>query len=861
MGSSPLPTQSHFLKSICRTAVVCGDDSVRMMTGLLKLACKRLGMPAGMVIRIEGETYTVLASYDSEGDRLPVGKQASVKQTPCDRVFEKGEMLIEDDLDDCMAKYPNCCIAFRRYVGVPITVDRQVIGTMCFVSSEVSREPLRVNEEEISVLSLIVAGAVERLLYLESERELRETASIVKCCEDAIFTVSRGGKVTKWNAAAMRLFGYRAEEAIGIPIQALFTERDETLVKALIGRVLEGHSTEGLDTVNVTKDRREISTSLTLSPIPDEDGRVGMIAVVVRDMGEKKLAELALAMSEQRYALAARGSNDGLWDLDIVSGQAYYSPRWKAILGYSEDQVEPTLDAWRGLIHPDDLAQFDADLSAHLSGRADNFCNEHRAIARGGTEHWVRTRGVAVRDGAGRAVRIAGSLTDINQQKQFEAALIHQARKDKLTGLANRDLFTEILRSTMARAKRKPRLKFAVLFLDFDRFKVINDSLGHEFGDMLLVNIAQQLRVHLRTTDVAARLGGDEFVVLLDDIEGLGGAIEVAERLLACFSRPHSIGGHEVTSTASIGIVTNDGDYTKPQQMIRDADTAMYQAKAAGKARYVVFDEQMHAKALQRLNLEKELRRAIPLSQLWLAYQPIVSLLHGELRGFEALVRWQHPELGPVPPDTFIEIAEETGEIVTIGNWVMQQACRQLAEWKKQYPQAGDLYMNVNLSRRQLTQPDAINNLKNTMKFIGVNPRDVKLEITESTIMDDRHEITPVLNEIKALGVQLAMDDFGTGHSSLSCLHRFPLDVLKIDREFIHNMEHRVAYTAVIQAIVTLAHTIGIRVVAEGLETKEQVAQLQALECDDAQGYYFSKPLTASDAEKYLLGAQARQSA
>ena len=846
-----MPGQADFLSSIYQTAFVSGGDTARMMRGLLKLACERFEMSLGMLLRIENDRFTVLASYDSEGDRIPVGMQSALAGTPCEQVFKRGEIVVVENLEDCSAMYPGACVDFKQYIGVPVRIDNQVIGTLCFINSQVS-SACRVREEEVGVLSLVVASLIERNLHLESEHQLHRVVSILESSDDAIFTLSLDGKILNWNVAAQTLFGYRCEEAKGMSFKDLFRERDHNLLSLLLERIRQDRGADSFETVNIRKNGSHVQTSFTLSPIHDQDGRIHSAAAVVRGIDEKKRAERALALSEQRYALAAKGSNDGLWDWDLQTGEVYYSPRLKAILGYTDDQLEPTFDTWRDRIHPDDLAQFDESLSSHLADDQANFYHEHRIITRDGEERWVLTRGMAVRDETGRAVRIAGLLTDITRQKQSEAALIKQAQKDKLTGLPNREMLTEIIRCALARSGRHPDYKFAVLFLDFDRFKVINDSLGHEFGDMLLVNIAQQLRVQLRTVDVAARLGGDEFVILLDGIDGLGGAIQVAERLLRYFSKPHSVGGHDVTSTASIGIVTNDGDYTKPEQMIRDADTAMYQAKAAGKAQYVVFDEQMHAKALQRLNLERELRRAIFLGQLSLVYQPIVSLSNGQLEGFEALVRWQHPELGRVPPDRFIEIAEETGEIIPIGNWVLRHACKQLASWKTQYPKADDIYMNINISKRQLTQPDTIRNLQAIFEQTGVSPSDVKLEITESVIMDDRDGITPVLNQIKDLGVQLAMDDFGTGHSSLSCLHRFPLDVLKIDREFIHNMEQRIEFTAVIQAIVTLAQTIGIRVVAEGLETSEQVAQLQALDCDSAQGYYFSKPLSSADAGDFI---------
>jgi diguanylate cyclase (GGDEF)-like protein/PAS domain S-box-containing protein len=846
----------EFLNSVYHIARKGGVEIDLQLRALLRLGCDRFGMDIGVITHVEGDSFSILASHEPDSDHFPEGKKDSLEGTACAMVIKDGGLVCIDNTSDGMKAIKSVPIPFVRYVGIPVRVDGQIIGTLCFFRTQ-HREEVdeHIGEEQIGILMLVTAALIERRLHLDSEQQLRQVASIVECSEDAIFTESLDRVILSWNAAAERLTGYSAQEIIGKSANIMYPGGDGDYVNRLMEKVARGQRTDSIDAVHIRKDGKHINTSFNLSPIRDKDGQVVAASVVVRDIDERIRVQEALAKSEQRYALAARGSNDGLWDWDMVTNEVYYSPRLKSILGYGEDEIAPTIEAWTDLILDADMSQFNANLAIHLAGRAEQLYNEHRVVTRGGEERWVLCRGVAVRDDQGQALRIAGSLTDITRQKHAEAELINQARQDKLTGLPNRLLFTEVLHAALARSRRNSTYKFAVLFLDFDRFKVINDSLGHEYGDMLLINIAQQLRVQLRTVDTAARIGGDEFVVLLDGIDGLGGAIEVAERLLSTFSSPHSLGGHEVMSTASIGIVTSDGDYSKPDEMIRDADTAMYQAKAAGRARYVVFDEQMHAKALQRLNLEKDMRKAIVLRQMWIAYQPIVSLENGTLRGFEALLRWDHPELGPIGPEEFISIAEETGEIVTIGDWVLDQACRQLVAWKKAYPAADDLFMNVNISKRQVVQPDVAANLSGIFEASGVVPGDIRLEITESVIMDERSEITPVLNNIRSLGVQLAMDDFGTGHSSLSCLHRFPINVLKIDHECIKNMEQQIEYTAVIQAIVTLAHALGISVVAEGLDSADQVAQLQALECDLAQGYYFSKPLTVQAATEHIINA------
>jgi diguanylate cyclase (GGDEF)-like protein/PAS domain S-box-containing protein len=849
-----LDSHDHYWSAVYRTACEPGAGFEQQIQALLKIGCDRFGMDIGVLTDVQGDACTVVASHEPQSDLFPAGAVFSIANTACARTVQVQGILHVDSSDPVAMRGLDEPLDFLNYLGIATRINGQAMGTLCFFRQHPRDIPAdQIPDDEVGILMLIIAAVIERKLHLDAGQEIRKVASIIDTSEDAIFTETLDRVITSWNHSAQDLYGYKAQEVIGRPAKLLYHNGDDTDVDSLMEKVKRGERTSSLETIHLRKDGSPVNVSINFSPVRDIYDRVVAASVVARDIDERKRAELALAQSEERYALAAKGSNDGLWDWDLRANVVYYSPRWKSILGYEEHEIGQSPESWTDLIDTADATQFHADMAIHLAGQTRQLHNVHRVTTKSGELRWVLCRGVAVRDDQGEAVRIAGSLTDITRQKEAEAALLQQAQHDKLTGLPNRVLFSEILRTSLARSKRFPDYKFAVLFLDFDRFKVINDSLGHEYGDMLLVNIAQQLRVQLRSADTAARLGGDEFVALLDGIDGLGGAIEVAQRLLDTFSKTHNLSGHEVISTASIGIVTSDEKYHRPDEMIRDADNAMYQAKASGKARYVVFDEKMHAQALQRLNLEKDMRKAVALGQMWIAYQPIVDLESGDLRGFEALLRWNHPELGPVGPDQFIVIAEETGEIVALGNWVLEQACRQLVAWKREHPGARDLFMNINISKRQVAQPDIVKKLAQVFEDTAVNPGDVKLEITESVIMDDRQGITPVLDEIRSLGCQLAMDDFGTGHSSLSCLHRFPINVLKIDREFINNMGHRIEYTAVVQAIITLAHTLNISVVAEGLETPEQVAQLQALECDNAQGYYFAKPLSARDATDFLL--------
>jgi diguanylate cyclase (GGDEF)-like protein len=401
-----------------------------------------------------------------------------------------------------------------------------------------------------------------------------------------------------------------------------------------------------------------------------------------------------------------------------------------------------------------------------------------------------------------------------------------------------------------------------VLFLDFDRFKVINDSLGHNVGDQLLIAISDRLREETRGTDTvafvgtAARLGGDEFVVILDQLREHHDAARVAERLLDVLGQPYTLGAHTIHSTASIGVTTSALGYTAPEDMIRDADTAMYRAKAEGRARYMLFDQKMHEAVVGRLTLENDLRQSIARNQLVLHYQPIVSLSDGVPVGFEALVRWQHPERGLVSPLQFISLAEEIGFIVPLGYWVLDTACQQLANWRKRRPEFADVGVSVNLSRKQLSAPDLISRVELALSQSGIEASALKLEITESAVMENYELSIQVLGKIRALGIELHMDDFGTGYSSLSCLHRLPITGLKIDRSFVEDVQIRKDAASLIKAVVQLAHDMGIKVVAEGLELPAQVTFLQALHCDLGQGFRFARPLTAAAAEEYLISSR-----
>lgn len=444
---------------------------------------------------------------------------------------------------------------------------------------------------------------------------------------------------------------------------------------------------------------------------------------------------------------------------------------------------------------------------------------------------------------------------DITERKRAQEQLLHNALHDGLTGLPNQALFMDRLHLALERAKRSEDYLYAVLFLDLDRFKVVNDSLGHIVGNELLIAISRRLETVLRSVDTVARFGGDEFTILLEDIEDIRTAIQVAERIQKELALPFNLDGHEVSTSASIGIVLSARGYDQPEQLLRDADIAMYRAKTLGKARYELFDITMHNRAVVLLQLEIDLRRAIKGKELRLYYQPIVSLETGRIIGFEALVRWEHPLRGLIYPTEFIPVAEETGMIIGIGQWVLHEACRQMHTWHSQFPTTPPLTISVNLSGKQVTQPDLIKEINQVLQNTRLDARSLKLEITESVVIDNTESATAMLLQLRALDIDLQMDDFGTGYSSLSYLHRLPINTLKIDRSFISNIGIRGENLQIIRAIVTLAHSLKMNVTAEGIETVERLAQLKALQCDYGQGYYFSQPLD-SEAITVLLATK-----
>jgi len=567
---------------------------------------------------------------------------------------------------------------------------------------------------------------------------------------------------------------------------------------------------------------------------------------------ERQQADLALRASEERYALAMRGANDGLWDWDLGADTVYYSARWHQILGFEELELDGTLETWSKRVHPEDREDFERALQTHLRGEVPQFAHEHRIQTKHGQYIWVLSRGLAVTDLDGNVQRMAGSLTDISARKRAEAQLVHDALHDHLTGLPNRNLLLDRLDQAIQRHSNEQTRSYAILCLDLDRFKTINESLGHNIGDQLLIQIAGKLERLVDPGDTVARLGGDEFAILLGDVMSVSEVTHMADQIIEACAKPYQVDDHAIHTSVSIGVVMGAAHYDNPHEVLRDADIAMYLAKAEGKACYQIFDREMHQRVVNLQRLEVELRHAVERQEFILHYQPIIALDTEGLVGFEALIRWNHPERGLVGPNEFITATEESGLIVPIGWWVLREACEQAKAWQDGHPELPPLSMSVNISGKLFNQVDFVTAVRRILLDTALPPTSLRLEITESVLLDHADESIAKLAELRKLGVGLHVDDFGTGYSSLTYLQKFNYDTLKIDRSFVQNLDAEDGSSAIVQSIITLGKLLGMNIIAEGVENEAQLTHLQQLGCPQVQGYWFSRPVDSQQAAALL---------
>jgi diguanylate cyclase (GGDEF)-like protein/PAS domain S-box-containing protein len=599
--------------------------------------------------------------------------------------------------------------------------------------------------------------------------------------------------------------------------------------------------TANADDVTIQRAKVTEPFGYIIKPFEERELHTTIAMALYKHQVDRKMKE-----SEERYRILVELSPEAI---ALQSGDEliYINPAGTKLLG-AESPAELLSRPLTDFVHPDFIENFRARELCLKETRQSNL-KEEKFLRADGQVMDVEVVMAAVTYLGMPAIQTI--IRDITARKHAEEQLLHHALHDSLTKLPNRVLFMDHLKLAVNHTKRRKNYMFALLFVDLDRFKVVNDSLGHAVGDELLLSLARRLETCLRAGDTLARMGGDEFTILLDAINDHKDAERVAERIQEVLSQPFKLAGHEMTMSASIGIAFSDVGENKADDLLRDADTAMYQAKALGKAQCRIFDKDMHAHAVSLQQLESELRGAIGREELRVHYQPTVSLESGRISGFEALVRWQHPERGLMPPADFLPNAEDTGMIIEIDRWVLRQACRQMRQWQDLLPSAREIKINVNLSCKQFMQPDLVAHVRRTLSETGLAPQSLRLEITETVVMADGARAMKILDELKALGVEVSLDDFGTGYSSLSYIHRFPVTTLKIDRSFIERIGGH-ENGEIVRTVVAMARNLGIEVIAEGVETVEQLIKLKAIECDHAQGFYFSKPVT-SEAAAVLL--------
>jgi diguanylate cyclase (GGDEF)-like protein/PAS domain S-box-containing protein len=672
--------------------------------------------------------------------------------------------------------------------------------------------------------------------------------TVLDAAFDAIVTITPDGIVRWFNRGAERIFGYRAEEVIGQPVTLLMPERYRELCVAGLHSYLQtgearvvGGTTE---LVGLRSDGSEFPIEMSLGETHQDGER--LFTGIIRDIAERKRFDEALERLSRQHGMVLEAAGEGIFGLDLHGNVTFVNPAASDKTGWSNQDLlgQPM----HNLVHhtkPDGTPypSEECPIYAAFTTGTTHSRDDEVFWRKDGTSFPVEYTSSPIFEDGG----IAGAVVtfrDITERKALKEQLQHQAFHDLITGLPNRALFIDRLERALTRANRRAS-KVAVLFMDLDNFKVVNDSLGHKAGDQMLVAVAERLKTCLRSEDTAARLGGDEFTILVEDIAGIGEVVQIAERIADILRPPFALEEQEVFATVSTGIALNISAQEQPADLLRHADLAMYRAKHRGKARYELFEPSMDAKAVERLKLETGLRRALVRQQLRVHYQPIVALDNDKIAGVEALVRWEHPKRGLLLPESFLSVAEETGLIVRMGQWVLREASKQARIWQERYPSIPPLTISVNLSTREFFHPELVADVLDESE---IDPASLQLEITEGAMTTNgTYSTDRTLRNLKRMGVQLAIDDFGLGYSSLSYLKRFPVDFLKIDRSFIAGLEGEPNGVSkdkeIVKAMIDLTHALGLRVIAEGVETSEQLALLRDMKCDFAQGNYFSEPL------------------
>ena len=689
-------------------------------------------------------------------------------------------------------------------------------------------------------------------IKLRHEKEFSDAA--IASLPGAFFMFDRNGRMVRWNRSFEIHTGYDPDKIGDMRAVDFIAAHDRAAIADAIRRVIERGEEVTLEADMLSRDGQESPYLFHGRVLDIGDNRYCL--GIGRDITERRRTEREINDAKERLDLALAGSSLALWDWDLVANTVYFNDGWRSTLGVTHINTEGNIFPGESVVawnHPDDRERFESALTNAIQSVSEDFSCEYRVPSADGDWIWLQSTGkVTERDVNGYVQRMTGTTANIVARKVAEERVEFLATRDPLTGLPNRMLLNDRLALGLTNAARK-NVRLAFMFIDLDRFKTINDSLGHDVGDELLKRVAARLTACVRASDTVARLGGDEFAIILENLTADGQeAQSVAEKMIASLAAPIQLGEHQLNTSCSLGISIYPGDGQDAQSLMKHADVAMYDAKAKGRNNYQFFSEAMNAKAQERLSIENFLRLALRRNELLLHYQPRVGFSTGEVTGVEALLRWQHPRLGMLMPDTFISVAEDSGLIVPIGEWVMEEAFRQVATWQKKSNRS--LAVAVNLSSGQLFDSKRlVMSIESALKKSGLDAHDVELELTESMLLKNTDDTSRALKHLGKLGIGIAVDDFGTGYSSLSYLKQLPIDSIKVDSSFVRDIGADPNDEAIIRAIIAMTHSLKLNVVAEGVEREEQYRVLRDLECDEYQGFYFSKPLPPEEFEAAFL--------
>jgi diguanylate cyclase (GGDEF)-like protein/PAS domain S-box-containing protein len=852
MLMAELPEQ-ELMDRICQQLV--RDDLFRMAwIGLVDESGAAVRAVAGA-----GVTQDYLVSANVRCDDSPQG------QGPTGTAIRTGVTQINNDTETNQQFAPwrelACEQGYRSSAAAPLRVHGRVVGALNVYAAEpyaFGPDKTLLLEKLVTDLGLAIGHRASLVALRESEERFR---LLLDSSPEAIFGVDTRGICTFVNPACLRMLGYTQAEMLGKAIHPLIHHsypdgrpypQENCHVRC---STLQGKPTRVDNEVHWRKDGTSFPVEFWSHPMYRDGELVGAVVNFV-DISERRRMEQALQLSEERYRLISSVATDLLYSC-VQGGEGFFSIDWATasvdrIFGYSVDEILQQ-GCWRCHVHPDDLPEFDRNIT-HLAPGQRSEC-ELRIVAKDGATRHIRAYSMVVEaEDAQRPHRLYGACQDITEHKQAEERIEFMAHHDALTGLPNRILLRDRFEHALAMAVRS-RSRVAMLFLDLDNFKRVNDTLGHAAGDQLLLEVVARLSRSTRESDTISRQGGDEFLLLLNDIPDMETVERIASEILVAMSDPVEISGYELNSSCSIGVAIYPDDGDDFDSLLQKADTAMYNAKAAGRNTYRFFDEHMNQQAHEHLLLQNRLQQALFRAEFYLHYQPQLDIESGSVVGVEALLRWHNPELGEVGPARFIPVAEDCGLIVPIGAWVLEQACRQAQAWR----QAGwpELSMSVNLSALQFRRAGLIETVAGALQRSGLPPHLLELELTESILLQDVENNLEIVRQLKALGVQLSIDDFGTGYSSLSYLKRFAVDRLKIDRSFVRDISTDPDDAAIVRAVIQLARSLRLGVIAEGVETPEQLAFLREEGCEEVQGYLFSRPLAPAALQAFLSGNRA----